>query len=272
MFLSCVIDVRERRSVNSRDRKVHPHRSVRLGFALLVVLLFGDLCVSTALSFPVTVSPQERGGRLPPLTLVGVILSKDASSSIAILKNGQNNQTQMLGIGEKIMDFTLVQVLENSVVLNRSDQTYTIYLGRGRMTRAAQPPQKRPVETSREEPKTEPVAQPGSSSNVIRMEFDRDEVEKRLEAELPLIMKEARFVPNMVEGRVRGFRITRLPRQSILSEVGIRRNDVVLKINEVELNSVEGMLDLYMRFRNESRFEVTLERSGKIIRIQYTLR
>ena len=272
MFLSCAIDVRESQPVNSRNRKVHPHRSTKLSFALLAVLLFGELCVSTALSFPGPNSPQERGGRLPPLTLVGVILSKDASSSIAILKNGQNNQTHMLGVGEKIMDFTLIQILENSVVLKRSDQTYTIYLGRGRMTRAAQPSQKRPLETPQEKPDIEPVEQPGSSSNVIQMEFDRDEVEKRLEAELPLIMKEARFIPNMVEGRVMGFRITRLPRQSILSEVGIRRNDVVLKINEVELNSVEGMLDLYMRFRNESRFEVTIERSGKIIRIQYTLR
>ena len=272
MFLCCVIDVRESQPVNSRNRKVHPHRFTKLGFAFIVVLLCGNFCVSTALSFPGPIFPQERGGRLPPLTLVGVILSKNASSSIAILKNGQNDQIQMLGIGEKIMDFTLIQVLENSVVLKRSDQTYTIYLGRGRMTRAAQPPQKRPVETPFEEPEREPIEQPGSSSNVIQMEFDRDEVEKRLEAELPLIMKEARFVPNMVEGRVMGFRITRLPRQSILSEVGIRRNDVVMKINEVELNSVEGMLDLYMRFRSESRFEVTIERSGKIIRIQYTLR
>ena len=140
------------------------------------------------------------------------------------------------------------------------------------MTRASALPQKKPVETPPEESGMEPVERPRSSSNVIRMEFDRDEIEKRLEAELPLIMKEARFVPNMVKGRVSGFRITRLPSQSILSEVGIRRNDVVMKINEVELNSVEGMLDLYMKFRNESRFEVTIERSGKIIRIQYTLR
>ncbi len=245
---------------------------MKLGYVLIIFLLFGDLIVSNALSFPEPVSPQGRSGRLPPLTLVGIIMSKDASSSIAILKNGQTNQTQMLAVGEKILDFTLAQVLENSVVFKRGDQTYTIYLGRGRMTQVSPPPQKKPAETPLEKPEVEPVERTSSSSNVIRMEFDRDEVEKRLEAELPLIMKEARFLPNMVKGRVRGFRITKLPSQSILSEVGIHRNDVVLKINEVELNSVEGMLDLYMRFRNESRFEVTIERSGKIIRIQYVLR
>lgn len=272
MLLSCVIDLIENQSVNPRNKIRHPSQFIKFAYALIILFLFGDLCVSTALSFPGPVSPQERGGRLPPLTLVGVVLSKDASSSIAILKNGQTDQTQMLRVGEKILDFTLSQVLENSIVLKRGEQTYKIYLGRGRMTRASAPPQKKPVETPLEEPGMEPVERPSSSSNVIRMEFDRDEIEKRLEAELPLIMKEARFVPNMVKGRVSGFRITRLPSQSILSEVGIRRNDVVMKINEVELNSVEGMLDLYMKFRNESRFEVTIERSGKIIRIQYNLR
>ena len=93
-----------------------------------------------------------------------------------------------------------------------------------------------------------------------------------LEEELPLIMQEARFVPNMVNGRVSGFRITGLPTKSIISQIGIRRNDIVKKINDVELDSVEGMLDLYMKFKDESRFEVTIERSGKTIRIMYTLR
>ena len=245
-------------------------KKIRLN--LIPLLLSGFFIFSTASILQRAASAQEEGGRLPPLSLVGVIVSKDVSTSVAILKNEQTGQIQTLSIGEKILDLTLSQVLGNHIVLTRGEETYKIFLGRGRITRTQAPPQKKPVETPPPAPEKKPVEQRSPEGDVIRMEFNRAEIERRLEEELPLIMQEARFVPNMEEGRVSGFRITGLPEKSILSQVGIRRNDIVKKINDVELDSVEGMFDLYTKFKGESRFEVTIERSGKIIRILYILR
>jgi general secretion pathway protein C len=245
-------------------------KKVRLKW--IPLLLSGLLVLSTAFGIQRAITAQEQGGRLPALSLVGVIVSKEVSASVAILKNEQTGQIQMLSVGEKILDFTLSQVLDNHIVLTRGEETYRIFLGRGRITRTQAPPQKKPAVTPPPAPEKKPVETQMPESDVIRMEFDRAEIERRLEDELPLIMQEARFVPNMVDGRVSGFRITGLPKESIISQVGIRRNDIVKKINDVELDSVEGMLDLYMKFKDESRFEVTIERSGKILRILYILR
>jgi type II secretion system protein C len=234
--------------------------------------LSGFLVFSTIFNLQRAVTAQEQVGRLPRLSLVGVIVSEDASASVAILKNEQTGETQTLSVGEKILDFTLSQVLGNHIVLTRGEETYRIFLGRGRITRTQAPPQKKPEGTPPQAPEKKPVEPPSPESDVIRMEFNRAEMERKLEEELPLIMQEARFVPNMEEGRVSGFRITGLPAKSVISQIGIRRNDIVKKINDVELDSVEGMLDLYMKFKDESRFEVTIERSGKTIRILYILR
>jgi type II secretion system protein C len=239
---------------------------------LIPFLLSGFLVFSTAFGLQRALTAQEQGGRLPRLSLVGVIVSEDASASVAILKNEQTGEILTLSVGEKILDFTLSRVLGNHIVLTRGEETYRIFLGRGRITRTQAPPQKRPAEAPPAAPEKKPVKPQRPESDVIRMEFNRAEIERRLEEELPLIMQEARFVPNMVNGRVSGFRITGLPTKSILSQIGIRRNDIVKKINDVELDSVEGMLDLYMKFKDENRFEVTIERSGKIIRILYILR
>lgn len=255
-----------------RVKTQYNHHLKKGGFAFISFFLFGLLIISTNFGIQRTAAAQERASRLPSLSLVGVIVSKDASTSVAILKNEQTGQIQMLSVGERILDLTLSQVLENHIVLTRGEETYRIFLGRGRITRTQALPKKTPVETPPPAPEKKPVEPPSPESDVIRMEFDRDEIERRLEEELPLIMQEARFVPNMMEGRVSGFRITRLPKESIISQIGIRRNDVVKKINDVELDSVEGMLDLYMTFREENRFEVTIERSGKTIRILYILR
>jgi type II secretion system protein C len=245
-------------------------KKVRL--KLIPFLLFGFFIISTASVLQRAVTAQEQGGRLPRLSLVGVIVSEESSASVAILKNEQTGETQTLSVGEKILDFTLSQVSGNHIVLTRGEETYRIFLGRGRITRTQAPPQKKPEGTPPQAPEKKPVEPPSPESDVIRMEFNRAEMERKLEEELPLIMQEARFVPNMEEGRVSGFRITGLPAKSVISQIGIRRNDIVKKINDVELDSVEGMLDLYMKFKDESRFEVTIERSGKTIRILYILR
>jgi len=250
--------------------KRYPSEKVRLKW--IPFLLFGFFIILTAFGIQRAVPAQEQGVRLPSLSLVGVIVSKDVSTSVAILKNEQTGQIQMLSVGEKILDLTLSQVLENHIVLTRGEETYRIFLGRGRITRTQAPPQKKPAVIPPPPPEKKPAEPQRTESDVIRMEFDRAEMERRLEEDLPLIMQEARFVPNMVDGRVSGFRITGLPAKSIISQIGIRRNDIVKKINDVELDSVEGMLDLYMKFKDESRFEVTIERRGKTIRILYILR
>lgn len=244
----------------------------KTGFVFIHLLLFGLLILSTGFSIYGAVIPQGQEIRLPSISLVGVIVSTDASACVAILKNEQTGQIQVLIVGEKILDFTLSQVLENHVVLTRGEETYKIFLGRGRITRALEPPQKKPEEAPSASPEQKPVEQKRPESDLIRMEFNRAEIEKRLEEELPLIMQEARFVPNMVEGRVSGFRITGLPKQSFISQIGIRRNDVIKKINDIELDSVEGMFDLYVKFKDEDSFEVTVERSGKTFRILYILK
>jgi type II secretion system protein C len=245
----------------------------KIKFGLFILIPFIIFLNSVTHSFQGPAPRQDRGGPLPSLTLVGVVFSKDASSSIAILKNEQTGQTIMLHPGEKILDLTLSQVLENHVVFKRDSQTFTIYLGRGRMIQAQKPsPEMTPAQVNLPETGIEPEETEEAESGIVRLEFDRAEMEKRIEAEMTLIMKESRFVPNMEDGVVSGFRIINLPSQSVISRVGIRKNDIIKKINDVELNSVEGLFDLYMRFKDESRFEVTIERNGRTFRILYTLK
>ncbi len=252
-------------------KRLHGHLK-KIWRPFFLSLIFGIFLNTSAFSLQDQALIQGQESRLPPLSLIGVVVSQDASSSVATLKNEQSGEILILRIGENILGFTLSQVFKNNVILKRGEQTYRIFLGRGRISKTAEQPQKRPMETPPPAPEKKPAEGQSAGNDVIQMEFNREEVERRLEKELPLIMKDARFVPNLEDGVVRGFKITRLPTQSILSEVGIRRNDIILKINDVELNSVEGMLDLFMKFRNETRFEVSIDRRGKIIRIQYTLK
>ena len=208
---------------------------------------------------------------LPALSLVGVIVSENPSASLAILKNESTGKTAILRIGENILDFTLVQVFENRVVLQKGNQTFQIFLGRGSLVKAQDVLPQNPTEIvplpKEDYPKSEE-----SNIKVTTKEFVRADVLRRLETEWPLIINETRFVPNLVEGRISGFKITNMPEKTILSDVGLNKNDIIKEVNGVELNDMEAIFSLYNQFKDKSRFEVSVERNGKLFRILYILK
>lgn len=245
----------------------------RACFGITLYLLFTFLFL-----IPVSLSSQSVSGtneqeiRLPSLVLIGVVVSKDASSSVATIQNKQTGKTETLRIGERILDFTLDQVFNNRIILKKGERSFQILLGKGSTIKAVQPVQRKPAEARIPMPKDRPAESPGLDPNIIRKEFNRSEVERRLEREWAEILEKTRFVPNMVEGNISGFKILNFPENTILTEIGIVRNDVIKEINGVELNNVAMMFDLYDRFKNDNQFNVSILRGGKLLRIQYLLK
>lgn len=215
---------------------------------------------------------DEQEISLPSLALIGVVVSNDASSSVATLQNKQTGLIKTLRIGEKILDFTLDQVFENRVILKKGERSFQILLGKGSVIRAVEPVQRKPPEVQTPVLNDRPVESPGLDPNIIRKEFNRAEVERRLEREWAEILEKTRFVPNMVNGNVSGFKILNFPENTILTDIGIVKNDVIKEINGVELNNMAMIFDLYDRFKNDNQFNVSILRGGKLLRILYLLK
>jgi len=242
-------------------------------FCIISLLLFNFLfLVSISFSSQKVSASNEQEIRLPSLVLIGVVVSEDASFSVATLQNKQTGKTKILRIGEKILDFTLHQVFKNRIILKKGDKSYQILLGKGSIIRTVEPVQRRQAEVKTPVPKNTPAESPGLDENIIKKEFNRSEVERRLEKEMALIMEKTRFVPNMVKGNISGFKILSFPENTFLSDIGIVKNDIIKEINGVELDSVAMMFDLYDRFKNDNQFNVSILRGGKLLRILYLLK
>jgi len=240
----------------------------------IISLLLVEFLIFISISFSsqrISAS-NEQEIRLPSLVLIGVVVSKDASSSVATLQNKQTGKTNIIKIGERILDFTLDQVFDNRIILKKGERSFQILLGKGSKIRAVKPVQRKQAEIKMPVPKNNPLESPGLDSNVIKKEFNRSEIERRLEKEWALIIEKTRFVPNMVKGNISGFKILNFPEKTLLTEIGIVKNDIIKEINGVELNNVAMMFDLYDRFKNDSQFNVSILRGGKSLRILYLLK
>lgn len=246
------------------------------GKNFLSLLLFECLFLTLSSSSAPRAEPEQNiRTHSFSLTLIGVLVSKDTSASIAILKNEEKGKLILLKSGENILGLKLALVLENGIVLEKEGTTYRIFVGKSLIFGGEEKAKKNPNRVVEKMPadnslKSSHPAHLGQG--LKKMEFVRSDVERRVQREWPLILKETRFVPNYVNGKIKGFRITSLPDKGIIAETGILKNDVVREVNGTELNDVATLFRLYSELKNENQCEVAIERNGKPFRILFVLK
>lgn len=241
-------------------------------FLIFLVLLGFLILASSSFSFQEKRNLIEDNNYFPSHSLIGVILSDDPTSSIAILKNEKNKKMIMLKIGESILGMKLVQVFENKIILKKGERSFQIFLGQSNLFNVNDKLKKKPNKTSAKDPQADLPMSDRSKVDLPTREFIRSEVERRIQEEWSLIIKETRFVPNIVNGKISGFKITKLPSKTILTDTGILKNDIIKEVNGIELNDMRTLFSLFDRFRDENQFEVHIERNGKLHRLFYILK
>jgi type II secretory pathway component PulC len=108
--------------------------------------------------------------------------------------------------------------------------------------------------------------------SLITKEFSRSSLEQRILAEWRMILDQIEISPQIVAGQPRGFKLTKLPEKSLLSEIGFQRDDIILDLNGEELKDKAFIISLIDRFKNDDRGQITIERCGRQITFELVLK
>lgn len=237
-----------------------------------LIMLESLFLISSSFGFQKVSVPEEHKNHIPPLSLIGVIVSEGTSSSVAVLQNKDTGKTVMLTIGESILNLKLTHVLEDGVVLKKGEKIYWIFIGRSIRLNTKEKVQRNLREQGEADRKHNPLTSDRLNSNSSKREFIRSEVQRRIKREWPLIIEGTNVVPNYVDGKMNGFRVVSLPEKSIASEIGIYKDDVIREVNGVKLKDLSTLVWLHSQIFVEDRFEVLIERNKKLIRQVYVLK
>ncbi|MBI4373583.1 MAG: hypothetical protein HY542_01780 [Deltaproteobacteria bacterium] len=82
---------------------------------------------------------------------------------------------------------------------------------------------------------------------------------------------EVRIVPHFKEGRVAGMKVLSVKAGSIISKLGIKRGDILEKINGQELDVKRGMA-LFSELKDQKSFSIDVMRGGKQTTLEYEIR
>lgn len=105
------------------------------------------------------------------------------------------------------------------------------------------------------------------ASIVVNDTFKRD----MLGPKMSKVLQDAKAVPNMVNGELKGFRLERIREDSIYLKAGFQNGDVVEEINGVPLKDAAGAIRLLQQLRNEKEMEVRVNRGGSTFNMSITV-
>jgi general secretion pathway protein C len=86
------------------------------------------------------------------------------------------------------------------------------------------------------------------------------------------ILTDARLLPRMVNGEQEGFVMKEVRSGGIYDKLGLRNNDILLSVNDLQLENPEAALKAFTALRGMNRIELDVLRNGRKMTLTYTLR
>lgn len=91
---------------------------------------------------------------------------------------------------------------------------------------------------------------------------DRRWVDRALTSDMAKTLQDAKASPNLVNGEVKGFVLTRIRPDSVYEKMGFQDGDVVENINGIDLNDAARAIQTLNALRNENSIELSVKRNG----------
>jgi len=86
------------------------------------------------------------------------------------------------------------------------------------------------------------------------------------------ILTDARFIPNIVDGRQEGFIVRELKKGGIYDSLGLEDGDVLLRVNGLPITGPESALQAFTALKGMDRIELDIMRKGQKITMTYQIR
>jgi general secretion pathway protein C len=193
----------------------------------------------------------------PDLAAVGVVLAGAPEHSVAILRAG--GQARVVAIGDEAFGGRVVSVAADSVALEFDGMRVSVRVSAATGGSVPSPP---PPAASSPPPEEE------EAPRVMA----RAEVQRRLGTEIPRILAETAVRPVTEDGRVVGLKLTRVPADSLLTDVGLRVGDVLTSINGTQIDGMATLMSLWPRLQGASDLRADVLRDGHPFSIALSLR
>ncbi len=210
-----------------------------------------------------TILSSASGSPVPLISPTDVIvlgtISGRSNLSYAIIAD-KTGQQDVYRVGENVLGFgKLAKVEKDKVVINSNGRDVDIPLADISVTEEAKA--SGPGQAGTFGRKT------GESSYLL----DKARIQQAIDKP-EQIMTDARFLPNMVDGKPQGFILREVKPGGIYNSLGLQSGDVLLRINESNISNPESALQAFSALRGIDRVQLDIIRNGSNMTLTYQIR
>ncbi|NRA67978.1 MAG: hypothetical protein HRU19_26080 [Pseudobacteriovorax sp.] len=203
-----------------------------------------------------------------PLKLTGIIFSGDPETGLATLQDTRKRRTQSYVVGDTVVNKAkLIGIYESRIILDNEGRREYLELEQFEIVRSRRKkgnkPNRRGISRIATKPPPESHQEDGferkGSEIKISEEFKRGLLSPK---NMTKILQDAKAEPNMVNGELKGFRLTRIREDSVYEKAGFQNNDIVEEINGIPLRDAAGAIRLLNQLKSVKDIEVRVGRGG----------
>lgn len=208
--------------------------------------------------------PDKAQVRSGDLRLRGTVVDPRTDYALAVIENVKTKKQDIHRAGDRIGSAEVVRVDTDMVTLRQGGRTINLKIFEEKTADL-------PWDKSKTSPAQVSKGQIAKSVGQNRYVVSRGVLDEHM-MDLNRFMSKVRIVPYFKSGRPHGFKVASLRRGSPLHELGLRRGDVIVQVNGVSVRKPEDLVNMYRQIQQLDTVTLELERRGKPVTLNYSLR
>lgn len=203
-----------------------------------------------------------------PVKLTGTIYGGDPFSGIALVENTTKRTINSFMVGDTLTGNAVIkEIHKERIIIDNGGRMEFIEVDSQQLTRSKRNKKKTvatnagvaPIAT---EPPPNSYKEEGFERKDREMSMTQAYRNKLLTTDFTKVLQDAKASPNVIDGELKGFVLTRIRKDSIYEKAGIQNDDIVEEINGIPLTDTSQAIKLLQSLRNESEVELRINRGG----------
>jgi len=177
------------------------------------------------------------------------LYGKDDKGFVIVAMRSNPNKTSIVAVGEDFMGYTLKTIFINKVVFYKDGSEYILQFEKSKdfsTMVTQQPAPMAPKTISREK-----IKYFSTNPNEIWKNISIQEVKE--------------------DGMIKGFRVNKINKESIFSQLGLIKGDLIIKANNVRLSSYRDVFNIYENMDKLDTIQIVVLRNDTEVELVYEI-
>ncbi len=193
--------------------------------------------------------------KINSIVLKAIYAYENKKGWIIVSTKSNPNKTKIITIGDKYLDYRLKELYPQKAIFELNNIEYEISLDNKINTKSISPKSPKTQKTDY----SKPIGV--SKKYVKRYMKDFDAIWRSI------------AIKEVVDSnkKIKGFKILSIARNSAFSKLGLRKNDIIKKVNNTTLKSYADAFNIYNNIDKYDNLQITVDRKGKEMEINYEI-